>query len=88
MYDNGNTTTTQLLTLLNVSATRISKRKREDKEAIPVRSEKLNKRRSGNDFDVHTAPTSTDQIENTIEESEMIEEDELTSDRVFRRCPH
>ncbi|KAJ3510271.1 hypothetical protein NLJ89_g4777 [Agrocybe chaxingu] len=42
--DDGNTITTKLLTLLNVSATKIGKRKRTDDEFVP--SEKLNKRKS------------------------------------------
>ena len=42
--DDGNSITTRLLTLLNVSATRIGKRKRIDEDFIP--SEKLNKRKS------------------------------------------
>lgn len=42
--DDGNSITTRLLTLLNVSATRIGKRKRIEQDFIP--SEKLNKRKS------------------------------------------
>lgn len=42
--DNGNSITTYLLTLLNVSATKIGKRKRVEQDFIP--SEKLNKRKS------------------------------------------
>ncbi|CAA7260732.1 unnamed protein product [Cyclocybe aegerita] len=42
--DDGNSITTKLLTLLNVSATKIGKRKRTDDEFVP--SEKLNKRKS------------------------------------------
>lgn len=42
--DDGNSTTTRLLTLLNVSATKIGKRKRVEENFIP--SEKLNKRKS------------------------------------------
>ncbi len=42
--DDGNTVTTKLLTLLNVSATRIGKRKRPHDDFVP--SEKLNKRKS------------------------------------------
>ncbi|TFK44131.1 hypothetical protein BDQ12DRAFT_4121 [Crucibulum laeve] len=40
-----NSTTTRLLTLLNVSATKISKRKRDEEDAF-VPAEKLNKRKS------------------------------------------
>lgn len=42
--DDGNSITTRLLTLLNVSATKIGKRKRIEQDFIP--SEKLNKRKS------------------------------------------
>ncbi|KDR67537.1 hypothetical protein GALMADRAFT_258194 [Galerina marginata CBS 339.88] len=42
--DEGNSVTTKLLTLLNVSATKIGKRKRFNEEFVPA--EKLNKRRS------------------------------------------
>ncbi|KJA17536.1 hypothetical protein HYPSUDRAFT_206129 [Hypholoma sublateritium FD-334 SS-4] len=42
--DDGNSVTTKLLTLLNVSATRIGKRKRPQDDFVP--SEKLNKRKS------------------------------------------
>ena len=42
--DDGNSITTRLLTLLNVSATKIGKRKRVEEDFIP--SEKLNKRKS------------------------------------------
>ena len=42
--DDGNSITTRLLTLLNVSATKIGKRKRVEENFIP--SEKLNKRKS------------------------------------------
>ena len=42
--DDGNSITTRLLTLLNVSATKIGKRKRIELDFIP--SEKLNKRKS------------------------------------------
>lgn len=45
MNDDGNSTTTRLLTLLNVSASRVNKRKREDTEPA-IRTEKLNKRKS------------------------------------------
>ena len=42
--DNGNSIATRLITLLNVSATKIGKRKRAEQDFIP--SEKLNKRKS------------------------------------------
>jgi U3 small nucleolar RNA-associated protein 25 len=42
--DDGNSTTTKLLTLLNVSATKIGKRKRTKSDFVPA--EKLNKRKS------------------------------------------
>jgi U3 small nucleolar RNA-associated protein 25 len=42
--DDGNSITTKLLTLLNVSATKIGKRKRVDDDFVPA--EKLNKRKS------------------------------------------
>lgn len=42
--DDGNSITTRLLTLLNISATKIGKRKRIEQDFIP--SEKLNKRKS------------------------------------------
>lgn len=42
--DDGNSITTRLLTLLNVSATKIGKRKRPEQDFFP--SEKLNKRKS------------------------------------------
>ena len=42
--DDGNSVTTKLLTLLNVSATRIGKRKRVEDDFVPA--EKLNKRKS------------------------------------------
>jgi U3 small nucleolar RNA-associated protein 25 len=42
--DHRNSITTRLITLLNVSATKIGKRKRAEEEFIP--SEKLNKRKS------------------------------------------
>jgi hypothetical protein len=42
--EDGNSITTRLLTLLNVSATKIGKRKRTEQDFIP--SEKLNKRKS------------------------------------------
>jgi len=42
--DDGNSVTTKLLTLLNVSATRIGKRKRGQDDFVPA--EKLNKRKS------------------------------------------
>jgi len=42
--DDGNSVTTKLLTLLNVSATRIGKRKRAEDDFVPA--EKLNKRKS------------------------------------------
>ena len=42
--DDGNSVTTKLLTLLNISATKIGKRKRVDDEFVPA--EKLNKRKS------------------------------------------
>ena len=44
LMDDGNSITTRLLTLLNVSATKIGKRKRIEEDFIP--SEKLNKRKS------------------------------------------
>lgn len=44
LMDDGNSVTTRLLTLLNVSATKIGKRKRIEQDFIP--SEKLNKRKS------------------------------------------
>jgi hypothetical protein len=44
LMDDGNSITTRLLTLLNVSATKIGKRKRIEQDFIP--SEKLNKRKS------------------------------------------
>ena len=42
--EDGNSVTTKLLTLLNVSATKIGKRKRVEDDFVP--SEKLNKRKS------------------------------------------
>jgi U3 small nucleolar RNA-associated protein 25 len=42
--DDGNSVTTRLLTLLNVSATKIGKCKRVEEDFVP--SEKLNKRKS------------------------------------------
>ena len=42
--DDGNSVTTKLLTLLNISATKIGKRKRVDDDFVPA--EKLNKRKS------------------------------------------
>ena len=42
--DDGNTITTRLITLLNVSATKIGKQKKIEQDFIP--SEKLNKRKS------------------------------------------
>ena len=41
--DDGNSVTTRLLTLLNVSATKVGKRKKVEEDFIP--SEKLNKRK-------------------------------------------
>ncbi|KAF8971254.1 digestive organ expansion factor [Flammula alnicola] len=58
--DHGNSVTTKLLTLLNVSATKIGKRKRVQEEFVP--SEKLNKRKSISFTDTNT----TSEKESTI----------------------
>ncbi|KAF9050338.1 digestive organ expansion factor [Panaeolus papilionaceus] len=56
--DDGNSVTTRLLTLLNVSATKVNKRKRTQDEFIP--SVKLNKRKSTGGLKFADAPTIFD----------------------------
>jgi len=61
--DDGNSTTTKLLTLLNVSATKIGKRKRTEDDFVPA--EKLNKRKSIS-FGEPVQPKSTSEKENVV----------------------
>ena len=58
--DDGNSVTTKLLTLLNVSATRVGKRKRPHDNFVP--SEKLNKRKS-----ITFAETPVEKNENVMD---------------------
>ena len=61
--DDGNSTTTKLLTLLNVSATKIGKRKRTEGDFVPA--EKLNKRKSIS-FGEPVQPKATSEKENVV----------------------
>ena len=61
--DDGNSVTTKLLTLLNVSATRIGKRKRAQDDFVPA--EKLNKRKSIS-FADSIQPKATSEKENIV----------------------
>lgn len=61
--DDGNSVTTKLLTLLNVSATRIGKRKRGQDDFVPA--EKLNKRKSIS-FAESIQPKATSEKENIL----------------------
>ncbi|PPR05899.1 hypothetical protein CVT24_006640 [Panaeolus cyanescens] len=56
--DDGNSVTTRLLTLLNVSATKVNKRKRTTDEFVP--STKLNKRKSAGSLKFADSPTVFD----------------------------
>jgi len=66
--DDGNSVTTKLLTLLNISATKIGKRKRIDDDFVPA--EKLNKRKSVTEFQ-----KSSEQEDVTVEK-EVVDDDE------------
>jgi U3 small nucleolar RNA-associated protein 25 len=72
--DEVNSTTTRLLTLLNVSAVKTGKRKRGFGDSIPV--QKLNKRKSvlfadvSNDEQKSVAPNVTAGAEDTIDNAE------------------
>lgn len=59
--DNGNSVTTKLLTLLNVSATKIGKRKRTYEDHF-VPSSKLNKRKSAS-FAIADEPVQSEGVE-------------------------
>lgn len=61
--DDGNSITTRLLTLLNVSATKIGKRKRIEQDFIP--SEKLNRRKS-----IEPNASSSEEKENDVAKEE------------------
>jgi len=61
--DDGNSVTTKLLTLLNVSATKIGKRKRFEDDFVP--SEKLNKRKSISFSETKTTPEKADIVKET-----------------------
>jgi U3 small nucleolar RNA-associated protein 25 len=61
--DDGNSVTTKLLTLLNVSATKIGKRKRAGDDFVPA--EKLNKRKSIS-FAEPNQLKATSEKENTV----------------------
>lgn len=71
--DDGNNTTTRLLTLLNVSAVKTGKRKRTTfDDATPLPSQKLNKRKSVLFADVlHEGPVSQDVKNGGNEERKM-----------------
>lgn len=70
--DRGNETTTQLLTLLNVSATKASKRKWVSDDSRP--KEKLNKRRVVlfDESTVNITPTDNDA---TVEDARVVEKE-------------
>ena len=69
--DDGNSVTTKLLTLLNISATKIGKRKRVDDDFVPA--EKLNKRKS-----VTIAAESP--TEKSLEQEDVTAEKEVLDD--------
>ena len=70
--DDGNSVTTKLLTLLNISATKIGKRKRVDDDFVPA--EKLNKRKSVTIVTESPTEKSSEQKEVTAEKEVMDDE--------------
>ena len=69
--DDGNSVTTKLLTLLNISATKIGKRKRIDDDFVPA--EKLNKRKS---VTIATEFQKSSEQEDVTVEKEVVDDDE------------
>ena len=70
--DDGNSVTTKLLTLLNISATQIGKRKRVDDDFVPA--EKLNKRKSVTIVTESPAEKSSEQEDVTAEKEVLDDE--------------
>ena len=75
--DNDNNVTTRLLTLLNVSALKSSKRKRED-EVEPGPRDKLNKRRTVQFSDVEMSPPNVEK-ENGVFIAETVDHVEISN---------
>jgi U3 small nucleolar RNA-associated protein 25 len=72
--DDWNSPTTKLLTLLNVSAAKSSKRKFSDRQSSPTPKQKLNKRR------VETLAPGNDDMETTEPEIEEPEKEDADAD--------
>ena len=73
--DDGNSVTTKLLTLLNISATKIGKRKRVDDDFVPA--EKLNKRKSVTIVTESPTEKSSKQDDVTAEKEDLDDEGEI-----------
>jgi U3 small nucleolar RNA-associated protein 25 len=89
--DDGNSTTTRLLTLLNVSAVKTGKRKRDFNDSVPV--QKLNKRKSvlftdvSNDEQIANARNVTQGAEGNVELEVQVAQEDLTEDPDSQGAP-